>query len=712
MRRVAAAIAVAALTVLGTPLADAKNGSDKLTATSVDLAVLQVTPSTPPQSSTPYPLNITLLVTNTTDQSLTNVRIDVLRGDPIDNRRALDAAIARPAPPSPDLEGTVTPLTKVVSVAHLGPRGQTQLVFPTNSEIPNEAGLCLCHNAIYPLYITAHVVDASGADVQVGVTQTYVPSFKDQSYQQVQVSWVWPILDRPHRLAGDGTFLDDQLASLVTSDGRLDRVLQVAERTASTVPLTLIIDPELVDELAVMATGPYHVTSGKQTIDGVGTSAAAAYLTRLRALLAQPGVTFSFTPFADPDVESLTRNGLTWSTNLGHDAQVRVADALGGRSPTDDIAWPVDEAVSDDTLATIARQGATGVILNDAALPAQRGDLIPPSYANLQTTAGPVNAYIPAQDIERFVSPVVSLGGPGLRELPQLVAEVAVHAVQPGAVTPYVVLTPPRFVNPNPTVAAAAIRATAHTFWSTPVSLADAGEHVTPSNRAGLIPPQQPVGLSPQTISAATTLTRLVPALKTMLSSTDANALLGALPAAVQRAESNGWRTAVEAGNAFAQSLTSQIEALQSGVKIIKPSSGTYTLTSSNSPLPITVENRLNVAVTVRVRLTTVNGVPGFHADDVVVHNLAPGSKIPLRIPTHAERTGRFDVQAVLLTPSNEQIGVPVVLSVRSTALGLIGVLITAVAGGVLALALLIRFVRLWRRRAARPATPGPVITE
>ena len=214
-------------------------------------------------------------------------------------------------------------------------------------------------------------------------------------------------------------------------------------------------------------------------------------------------------------------------------------------------------------------------------------------------------------------------------------------------------------------------------------------------------------------LAAATTLTRIVPALKTMLSSTDADALLGSLPAAVQRAESTAWRTNVAAGNSFAQLLTARIDTLQSGVRIVKPSgSGTYTLASNNSPLPITVENTLTVPVTVRVRLSTVNGVPGFSADEVGAQTLAPGSKITLHIPTHAERTGRFDVQAVLLTPSNEQIGIPVVLSVRSTALGLIGVVITVAAGGVLALAWLIRFVRLWRGRSARRLGPGPVVTE
>jgi hypothetical protein len=77
-----------------------------------------------------------------------------------------------------------------------------------------------------------------------------------------------------------------------------------------------------------------------------------------------------------------------------------------------------------------------------------------------------------------------------------------------------------------------------------------------------------------------------------------------------------------------------------------------------------------------------------------------------LHIPTHVERTGRFRVQAVLVTPSGVHIGNPVLVSVHSTALGAIGVVITVVAAVVLVLALLVRFVRRLRSRrsSSRPA--------
>jgi hypothetical protein len=110
------------------------------------------------------------------------------------------------------------------------------------------------------------------------------------------------------------------------------------------------------------------------------------------------------------------------------------------------------------------------------------------------------------------------------------------------------------------------------------------------------------------------------------------------------------------------------------------------------------------------VQVTAANGVPGFTASDVGKQTVAPHSKLTLHIPTHVQRTGRFVVQATLLTPGNEQLGTPVYLSVHSTALGVVGVIITITAAAVLVLALLIRFLRRLRNPRPVPGTEPPVI--
>ena len=140
----------------------------------------------------------------------------------------------------------------------LAPQGSTDVEYRSSSDtIPDDAGLCICQNRIYPLYFTVHATDPNGADLVIGAGQTYIPAFGESKPQPVQVSWVWPIIDRPHRLIGDGVFTDDELAASIDG-GRLDRVLAVVETAGPLVPMTLVVDPDLIDELAVMSAGPYQ----------------------------------------------------------------------------------------------------------------------------------------------------------------------------------------------------------------------------------------------------------------------------------------------------------------------------------------------------------------------------------------------------------------------------------------------------------------------
>lgn len=682
-----------------------------LTARSVKVTVLSVSPSTPPISHVPQPLTVVLSLANTTDQSLDQVSVEASRGNPINSQQALDQAIANPQPADPSVVGAFHTVDQQPVTTTLGPHGTSVVQFHSSTDIPTDAGLCICHNAIYPLYFAAHATDVDGTDVVVGSTQTYLPVFQDKP-APVQVGWVWPIVERPHRLTDDAVFTDDELTTSV-STGRLDRVLSVVEDVGATVPMTLVIDPDLIDELAVMSTGHYTYESNGRQVSGDGGEAAKSWLARLRAALAaNPAMEVDFTPPADPDVESLTRNGLAWTAGLNKQAQTRVADALGGHPTSTDVAWPADGLISEDTLNTVVRQGARTVILDERALPGGADRFpAPNATASVQTPAGPVLAAVTSSRIQRYVAPVLSVGGTGRADLPKLVAEVAIRAAEDQTSSRYVVIVPPRDIDPSP-VAASAIRATARTLWSTPLAVGAAiPPTVRPADHGQLAaPPANSPQLSSVAIDAAQNLTRMIPALSTMLQPADAATLLGALPIAVQRAESNSWRSDPAGSAAFDERLNQRIFAIESGVQISRPSGGTYTLASRNSPLPLVLVNRLNVTVFVRVRVTSTNRLPGFSAGEVRRQPIAPQQRVTLHIPTHVERTGRFVVQAALYTPSGVQIGAPVYLSVHSTALGAVGVIITIVAAAVLVLALLFRLIRRLRHPAPAPGTEPPVI--
>lgn len=704
-----AALAVLALAVAGslTPAAaagSARGRAQPLDAKSVSITIADVSPSTPPATTGKSVLTVTLVLRNNTDQSLPTVTVVGQRGDPISTRQALDSAISHPQPPTPEL---VAPFTSQKPVTlSLGPRAAVPVTYSavTSTDNSTAPGLCLCQDRIYPLYFAAHSTDLTGADIVVGTAETFVPSFGDTPHPApVRVAWVWPLLERPHRLIGDQEFLDDDLAYLV-SGGRLDRALQVVEAVADHgVAMTVLIDPELVDELAVMATGKYTVLSRPKAVAGTGSAAARSWLDRLRAVLtADPKLQLDFTAPDDPDVESLTRNELSWSDVLSPEQRSRIVTAVGGRPMSSTVAWPVDGVVSSDTLATLARTGATSVIVSDRTLPVAPGTAGPGSrLATVQTAAGEISADVTASDMQQFVSPSISGVGNGTSStLPQLVSEVAVDAVATPDTSGFVVLAPPRAVNPiDPAAAARAVLDTAATAWSTSITL-DAAAHSVATGSFGQLvpPPATSAGLPPASIDAAREVSAGLPQLATMMSTADASTVFGPLPAAVQRVESAAWRQYPAAGADVAGKLTARLDAIRSGVRIIRPVNGTYTLASSNSPLPVTVENSLSVPVTVTVQVTAVNSLPGFRASPVQRQTIAPNSKVILHVPTRVERTGKFEVEAVLLTPSAAQIGNPVFVSVHSTALGTIGVIITIVAAVVLVLALLIRLIRRMRR--------------
>jgi hypothetical protein len=78
-------------------------------------------------------------------------------------------------------------------------------------------------------------------------------------------------------------------------------------------------------------------------------------------------------------------------------------------------------------------------------------------------------------------------------------------------------------------------------------------------------------------------------------------------------------------------------------------------------------------------------------------------------VPTHVDRVGLIPIAVSLRTPDGLKLGKSMPLTIRSTALGTIGVVITIVAGCVLALALIIRFTRRMRARGrAQPTQPTP----
>lgn len=711
LRALLAGTGVLAVLAVVAPLspAQAQPGLDQ---NSVTVVVRDMTPTTPVYAPKPSPLKIVLALTNTTDQVLYNANLGVDRDAPVSQQKLLEQLMAKPVPGAP---GGLTQLPPQY-VGTLNPHETRQVTYKiTTSSLNDSNRLCLCIQSgggVYPINFTVSAApDPDAGAVEVGFGQTYLPAFKDTP-KPVQVSWVWPLVDRPHRLEDTAPFVDDDLAASVKPGGRLDRALRVVELAASKVQLTLMIDPELLDELVTM-TQPYQVDAGGKLTQGTGTAAATAWLKRLKTVVSLVTTDTSVIPYADPDVDALADAGLGWRANMGPDQLQRLQSALG-TPPGTDIAWPPGGTISPAALEHVLGTGTTSaIVLSDSALPgASHQTPRPDALAPLPIEFGSSGTVAAVTDsaIQTWSDRVLS-GNAGTAYLPQLTSELAVRAAEQPAHSHYVVITAPRYVDVDPGVASRALVATAHTAWSTALTLADATKQVHPVDHGQLVQPAGEQRLPAATVAAAATATRFNRSFSSALQNTDdAQRVVGTLPAAIQRTESAAWRADPVGGAEFAQQLNGRIEALRRGVYILRPSSGSYTLASNDAPLPITIVNTLPVDIQVRVNVTTSNGVTGFESNNqrvqLITHAASPHSptRSTLKIPTHVQRAGTFRVDAVLLAPDGTQLGSPVPLSIHCTALGAIGVIITAVAGGILVLALAFRVYRRIRARSRRPA--------
>ena len=677
-------------------------------AASVQLQVISVTPTSPVISHTPQPLTVRLHVTNRSAQPLNKLAIRAVRGDPIASQQALDKSLV--SAPWPD-NGLAIRAKHPVRL-NLAAQASATVDFRTDTDVPQDAGICLCHQAVYPLFFG--VYHGSGGD-RLASAHTYLPVFSSAP-AAVRVSWVWPLIDRPHRATSETVFTDDTLTDLVSAGGRLDKSLTVLDAVAArNVPITALIDPDLLDELAVMAAGHYTVRSAPtaRRTAGSGAAVAAAWLDRLQALLTNhTNVQVRLTPYADPDVQSLSDRHLGWAPRLADAAMTsRVQAALAGRPLSFDTAWPAAGAITPATLGTLQRDGVRTVLLDASGVNQPTASTLPPGLSRLGTKQRVVAAGLLTATMQRAAAAVLTnANGAGLATLPQLAAEIAVQAAQQPNVEHQVVLVAPRYVDPDPATAPRAIIDTTHTPYSAAASLpALTATNQLPISAGRLRPvPADRSALPDAIIDEVNEATTTLPTINSLLG-TDPTAratVLPALPQGVQRSTSSAWRAQRARGATRADQLTATFHALIAGVHIVRPTSGSYTLGSSNSTLPITVQNDLPYLVRVKVRVTTVNNVPGFNYTDIGVQTIQPRTKRTLHLPTEISRTGRIGIEAQLYTPNDQQVGQAVNLSVHSTALGVVGVVITVVAGAVLAIALFVRFTRRLRKRERPPAQP------
>src|SRR5699024_7544049 len=113
---------------------------------------------------------------------------------------------------------------------------------------------------VYPLVVEA--IDGDGDTI--GAQYTFLPHSGEGEVPEVDIAWVWPLMDRPHR-ADDDTFLSEALPSSVSEQGRLGRLLTAGAQTE--------LDFETGDEDLVEELGLEDPPSDEETNEGTGEEA-------------------------------------------------------------------------------------------------------------------------------------------------------------------------------------------------------------------------------------------------------------------------------------------------------------------------------------------------------------------------------------------------------------------------------------------------------
>ncbi|MCW2635308.1 MAG: hypothetical protein JWQ99_1675 [Blastococcus sp.] len=294
-----------------------------------------------PRAVTPgATVTVTGTLTNTGAAPISGLSIRMQRGAVLTTRSELAADGADPDPATA-VEPEFQPLP-----GELPAGGELEFTYT----VPSEA-LRLQRDGVYPVLLNVNGA-LDGDQQRVGQLSTYLVQHPADPVARTAVAWLWPLVERTHR-GPSGTFLDDGLADAVRGEGRLDRALSVIERLPGTllpgaetpvpaVQVALAIDPALIEELTIMAAGPYDVAG--QDDAGRGTAAAAAFLERLTAVAAVHRVIAL--PYGDVDADALHTAGLdaVLARSLPGTPAGTAADPVGSPSGDSAAATPAEDA--------------------------------------------------------------------------------------------------------------------------------------------------------------------------------------------------------------------------------------------------------------------------------------------------------------------------------------------------------------------------------
>ena len=566
----------------------------------------------------------------------------------------------------------------------------------------------------------------------------------------VPITMLWPLADRPRLTPGvpGGTIpvrlMDDELAAALAGGGRLDVLLAAAEFATSrdvdpdgavSRSMCLAVDPDLLVTVNAM-TGGYVVSDGASdgapeqpgapTHPGTGQAAAVNWLNRLRTLAHRMCV--APLPYAQADLDAVQRVADAGLSAIATSSAADIVDQILGVTAGRGATLIPDGSLTRRTVDLLNANANTVVI---AAADSWAEDSAAAAPAPANTTPRRLSPQVVVAPFDPCVGAAFAAAGSDPVAPPYLNAALAVRlqhdsdiarrqdalgsmlwrALQPSVAPRAEVLLPPTnwklrsedagailttlatairsgLAVPRPLPALIADASATPPVSGTPqLPGVDAGERGRFDNRVVATIADQ-VGRLWELTAALTTDPR-----------TGLNGVSYTAPLREDMLRAVSQADRPDTRNGLAQRrleiVGTAIDDLFGAVTIVNPT-GSYTLATEHSPLPLALHNGL--AVPIRVRLH-IEAPPGMQVTDLGELEMPPGY-LPLRVPIEVNFTQRVAIDATLRTPAGVPLGEPVRLSVHSNAYGKVLFLITLSAAAVL-VALAGR--RLWHRFRGQP---------
>ncbi|MEU4442630.1 DUF6049 family protein [Actinosynnema sp. NPDC050801] len=662
-------------------------------------------------SDGPDSITISGKVVNVGDRALEDIELRLERGQPLTSEDEVRKALREPT----DAEFVQPNFTPVTDRLEQNESKPFRLTVPLGGTDPTS--LRITEPGIYPVLANINGVPAYGGRARLAALSTLLPVLAMPGGQAptppanpAKLTLLWPLADRPRIVTANPTVLtDDELAGSVSMGGRLYGLLMAYE-SALTSPLAagvcLAVDPDLLRTVAAMAQG-YEVRGQGA---GKGRSGAELWLDRLRLLVA--GRCVIALPDADADLVALSRAELGGLGDLALDGTEVIRDILRVQ-PTQGLTWPEDGVLDQQTLAALTGRGVTSLVLDQSAVAGTPGtgpvrfDVADGKPVTAVRIDGMVSDALQGTAATR---PVAGVTTPSETRPVSVQNALAALTFRAGfqSTGQNVVIAPPRRWN--------APTGEVDTLLRTTKSLV-AGGFATPVALESLLaaPPEQTAALSypveagarevpPAVTASVADSWRRLQQLSESMSQPDAASaeprdLIDPLRMTLLRAVSGAWRGNEDGARGALAVGREQIDGLQGQVTVTEPNSPIL-LGSGDSPIPLSIKNRLDVRITVRI---VIEDTPGIVAKELADVELPARGDRLVRVPVEVQRSGRFPVHIRLVTTSGVELGERARLEVSSSAYGTITVVITGLAAAAL---VLLSARRIYRRvRAARAAT-------